>query len=569
MNKLLLKLVNLLMPLLERTGVDTYQLYHILRIKLQMDDRRPSAMFSHRRKAAATPGKATSSWAVSLVTVFVGGFMGVTLLLFKGPMTGQTVYFSMFMVMMALTLITDFTTVLLDVRDQYILLPRPVSDRTLAISRILHISIYVFKLALLQGLAGIVIIGFVDGLLAVPLFIVQIVQITFLSIVLVNVVYLILMRTVSPERFKDVISYFQIGFSVVIFAAYYLLPRLIDVSDLARIELLHHTWSYFIPPVWIAALNEVLIHPDRATLITSLMAIIGVTAPLVGLWLVAKVLAPGFNKRLAVAATSDGNSTSPAPAHGAGKKPKFDLVGKMANLLAPNPVENAGFRITWKLAARVREFKLKVYPAFAYVPIYFVYFALNGKGSLADRFHKLQAGYYYIFLIYLSTFIVSSVLQNISFSEKFKPAWIYYALPIKQPGKILSGMYKAVVVLYYLPYCIILGGISIAIWGPKVINDIILAFFVGMIYGILMALFMVKGLPFSKPVLIKQSGGRIITSLLVMSFILVIGAGHYALIKFGFDMVIWILIIPAAVVFWIMLYYYKRQGWDIIELEEF
>lgn len=567
MDKLLLKLVSAFMPVLAKTGVDTDQLYQILKVKLLMDGRRPSAMFANKRKATPTSGKASSSWAVSFVTLLMGIFLVFSLYAFKMPLVGQTVYFSMFMVLMSLTLITDFTTVLLDVRDQYILLPRPVNDRTLAVSRIMHISIYVFRLAFLQGLAGIIYIGFTDGLLAVPLFIIQIIQVTFLSILLVNVVYLLLMKTVSPQRFKDIISYFQIGFSVVIFGTYYLLPRLINISVLTKIDLMHYTASYFIPPVWIASLNEVLIHPGRATLVTSLMAIVGVTAPLVGLWLVARVLAPGFNKQLAVAATSDGNNnTAPLPA-GTVKKPKFDLVGKLANLIAPDKVENAGFRITWKLAARIREFKIKVYPAFAYVPIYFLYFSLNGKGSLNDRFATLQSERGYILLVYLSTFIISAILQHISFSEKYKPAWVYYALPITQPGKILSGMYKAVVTLYYLPYCLVLAAVSIAIWGPQVINDLILAFFAGMIYGILMALFMVKGLPFSKPVLVKQSGGRIVTSLLITGFIGIIGFGHYFLARW--EILIWVLAALAMIINFIMFYYYKRQSWESIELEEF
>ena len=566
MDKLLLRLVSLLMPALQKTGVDTKQLYEILKVKLLMDGRRPHAMFAGRRKASTANGKASNPIMVSLVTVLMGIFLGVVLFLFKMPLVAQTVYFSMFMVLMALTLITDFTSVLLDVRDQYILLPRPVNDRTLALSRILHISIYVFRLAFLQGLAGIIIIGFTDGLLAVPLFVLQIIQATFLSILLVNVVYLVMMKLVSPQKFKDIISYIQIAFSVLIFGAYYLLPRLIDMSVLAKIDILHYTVSYFLPPVWIAAINEVLIHPSRATLLTSIAAIIGVTIPLAGLWLVASVLAPGFNKQLAIAATSDGNVNKPI-APGSVKKPKFNLIGRLANLVASDPVENAGFRITWKLAARIREFKIKVYPALVYVPIYFLYTTLSGKGNLDQRMYKIQHYPAYIILIYLSTFTISAILQNISFTEKYKPSWVYYALPITTPGKILSGMYKAIATLYYLPYCLVIGAVSIAIWGPQVINDLILAFFIGLTYGILMALFMVKGLPFSKPVLVKQSGGRIVTSLIITGFVAVVGFGHYYLSKW--ETVIWILVPVAIALYCLMLYYYKRQTWENIELEEF
>jgi ABC-2 type transport system permease protein len=562
MDKYFLRFVSLFYPVLARTGVDIFQLEEILRVKLLMDNRRPKAMFAVK-KSRETNGQ-QSLWLVNFVQILMGFLMGLLLMLNQMPYVGQTYYFLVFMVLMALTLISDFTTVLLDTRDQFILLPRPVNDRTIAVSRILHISIYVLRLALLQGLPALVIVGFLDGLLAVPVFFIQLLEATFLSIFLINIVYLLLMRSVSPQKFKDVISYFQIGFSVIIFAAYYLLPRLINVSVLGNIDLLTHWWAYLLPPVWIAAMNEVLLHASRSNYITSLLAILGFTVPLLGLWLVAKVLAPGFNRRLSVIATSDGNSNT----IGKVKKARiFSLIEKFSNLIASDPVENAGFRITWKLAARTREFKMKVYPAFAYVPIYFLYFALNGKGNnLNDRWDNLHAGHTYVLLIYLCTFILSSMIMHISMSEKYKSAWVYYALPIGAPGKILSGMYKAIISLYFLPYCLVLSIGIVAIWGPAAINDIILAFLISLIYGILMALFMVKGLPFSNPVVAKQGGGKMVTSLLILIFIGAIGFGHYMLMKW--ETAVWIAIIPALLVNWVMFRSYKKRTWDDVEMSD-
>ncbi len=561
MDKLFLRLVSFFYPILAKTGVDTDQLNEILRVKLLMDNRRPKAMFAARKNAKNNGQQ--SPWLISFVTLLMGFFIGLVLTLNGMPYVGETYYFTIFMVLMAITLISDFTTVLIDTRDQFILLPRPVNDRTIAVSRILHISIYVLRLALLQGLPALVIVGFVDGILAVPVFFIQILEATFLSIFMVNIIYLLLMKSVSPQRFKDIISYFQIGFSVLIFATYYLLPRLIDVSVLGNVNLLSHWWAYCLPPVWIAALNELLIHSSRSGMITSALAIVGLTLPVAGLWFVAKVLAPGFNRRLSIIATSDGNTNTSTQIKKAGK---FSLIEKISNLIAPDPVENAGFRITWKLAARTREFKMKVYPSFAYVPIYFIFIALNGKGDLSEKLDNLQNGHTYVLLIYLSTFILSSILMNISMSEKYKAAWVYYALPIGEPGKILSGMYKAVIALYFFPYCLVLSIVIVAVWGPQAINDLILAFLVSLAYGMMMALFMVKGLPFSKPVVVKQGGGRMITSLMILALIAGLGFGHYYLMRW--EMVIWIAIIPFLFINWIMFRYYKKQTWDNIELSE-
>ncbi len=561
MNKIFLRFIRFISPLLQKTGVDSTQLYEILKVKLMMDDRRPSAMFTARKKQ--NTGKVRSPWAITFFMVLMGAFMGITLFLNKMPFVGQTFYFLIFMVLMSITLISDFTSVLIDTRDQFIIMPRPVNDRTVAVSRILHISIYVLRLALLQGAAGIIMVGVVDGVWAVPLFFIQIILATFLCIFLVNIIYLLLMRSVSPQRFKDIISYFQIGFAVLIFAAYYLLPKLINVSVLQDISLVTHWWSWILPPVWIAGLNELVIHGARAGSITLVLAFLGAVTPVFGLWFVIKVLAPGFNRRLTIIATSDGNTTAQTKMK---RTEKTSLMDKISNIIAPNPIENAGFRITMKLAARSREFKLKVYPAFAYVPIYFLYFALNGQGSVSDRIYKLQHGHSYIFLPYLCTFVLSTVLFNISMSEKFRSAWIYYTAPLANPGEVLSGMYKAIIVGFFLPYCLLISIPIILVWGPQAINDILVSILAGIIYGMLIALFTVKGFPFSKPVIVKQGGGRMVTGLVILAFIGGVGFVHYLIARW--ELVVWILVIPLIILNLVMFHYYKKQTWGNIEMAD-
>ena len=115
-------------------------------------------------------------------------------------------------------------------------------------------------------------------------------------------------------------------------------------------------------------------------------------------------------------------------------------------------------------------FRMKVLPSFAYVPIYFVYFMFNGKHG---GFGNVQNGHSYIFFLYLCTFILSTILMNISMSPKYKSAWIYYAAPVGQPGRVLSGMYKAIITLYFFPYFLVISCAVVAIWGVSAINDVI------------------------------------------------------------------------------------------------
>lgn len=562
MDKIFLKCAAFLNPVLAKMGVDTDQLGLILKLKLLMDNRRPKGIFARSSNKEIKEGK--MQWLTTIMTLIMGLLISFVLFMTNVPYVSHTIYFVIFMILMALTMISDFTSVLVDTRDHYILLPRPVNDRTIAVSRILHIGIYVLRLALLQGIPALVVVGFIDGILAVPIFFIEILQATFLTILIVNMVYLILMKLTSPQKFKDVISYFQIAFSIVIFGAYYLMPKLLNMSSFSEVSLVNHWWTYLLPPMWISALNELLIHPLRANLLTVALAVIGLVLPLVGLWFVAKVLAPGFNRNLAILATSEGNSDSQVNKSQTGK---FNLIDKTANLLVKDPVENAGFKITLKLAARTRDFKMKVYPSLAYVPIYFLYFTMQGDGkTISDRFSNIQNGHSYVALIYLCTFVLAAVLTNIAMSDKYKSSWVYYTLPIGEPGKILSGMYKAIVSFYFLPYCVVIGIVTVSVWGFSALNDLILSFLISVIYGLLMALFMVKGLPFSKPISTSQSAGRVFVSFMVMGIVIAVGYTHYFIMKW--EMLVWIMIIPMLIINLVMFHYYKKQTWKNIELSE-
>ncbi len=79
MDKLLLRLVSLFYPVLAKTGVDTEQLDQILRVKILMDNRRPKAMFAVR-KGAKKDGQ-QSPWLVSILTLLMGFFIGLLLML--------------------------------------------------------------------------------------------------------------------------------------------------------------------------------------------------------------------------------------------------------------------------------------------------------------------------------------------------------------------------------------------------------------------------------------------------------------------------------------------------------
>jgi len=165
--------------------------------------------------------------SATLKTMFVSLIMGLFFLMgfaIGDDMTTKlTIFFSMFIFMLAATLITDFTSVLIDTRDNLIILPKPVSDATFVTSRLMHIAIHINKLLLPLALPALIALIVLYGPATIVPFILMTFFATLLSIFLVNAVYLLILQLVKPsklaERFydNDFKRYKRKGFADVIY----------------------------------------------------------------------------------------------------------------------------------------------------------------------------------------------------------------------------------------------------------------------------------------------------------------------------------------------------------------
>ncbi len=564
MNKLILRFVLLFRSFYEKLGVDPQQLEAILLVKLTMDDRRPSSYTGRRN-----PNKETkNSSLMAMLLLFVMGLMMIVLLVTSGgSLVGEVFYLTMYMAMIAMTLVTDFTSVLIDVRDNYIILPRPVSDATFTVARVLHISIHISKLMISFSLPGLVYHVIVDGAIAVPAFIIEMFSATVFSIFLVNIIYLVVLKVTSPEKFKNFISYFQILFSVFIFAAYQLGPRLMRELDIKNIDIFSYPWTFVFPQLWFASFYDLLVHPQGFTLVKATLGVIGLIAPFLSVYVVVKFLAPGFNRKLSAISGSaeDTSAVSPlaTPAKTAGTS--TDLASRLSKVFAADIVEQAGFKITWWLTSRYRDFKVKVYPAFAYAPVYLVFFIMttSRKGNLSERIEGYKNGSGYIFLLYLTAFVLITVLGQVTQSEKYKAAWVFFATPHNQPGKIVAGMYKAILCKFFFPFYAVVSLVGLYIWGLPVINDLLFAFFNIVLYGIVFTVMQVQYLPFSRPAVVES--GKVFKNLFIMALIGVLGTIHYFAGRW--EPLIWGLIPVSAFGTWWMFRYMERRDWVALEAD--
>ncbi|MGE8380849.1 MAG: hypothetical protein ACN6PN_20950, partial [Sphingobacterium sp.] len=364
------------------------------------------------------------------------------------------------------------------------------------------------------------------------------------------------------QKFKDIITYLQIGLSMIIFLAYYLGPNLIQtiVESQLTIEQLKFLWLF--PSTWIASFQSLLLGDHSLQII--LFSVLGIAVPFFGIYACTQLFSRGFNAKIAALASAD----APLPestkviSQNFTKRP---LYKKLGTKLCSSPLEEAGFSIVWLISSKTREFKQQLYPSLAYLPIYFIFlFLRTGEGlPIREKLVKLGQSGLYIVMFYLSLLTILTVFQLITQSNKYKAAWIYYVTPIDRPGQFMTGVLKACLIKYVLPFYVLFLCICVPLFGISSINDLLLSSAVGGIESILIMLFLVKNYPFSKA---SQSSSKALVNLLILGLLGLLGYFHKVI--FQYELLIWVLATLGWILFFIMLKYLQKEDWKSLAFDD-
>ena len=558
MEKFILRFILLFRGIWKSLGINYEQFKVILETKMTLENRKP---ISFRKRNSGKSSSSSSILQFVLYLIFGLIFM-VIILSIPDRYLSVSIMLLSFISMLSITLVSDFSPILLDTRDQYIIMPRPVDDKTLAISRITFIAIKLFNQVIALTLPVLIYVAFDWDIGAVLILCLQLILSTLIALIFVNGFYLISIKYLPIQKFKDVITYIQIGLSLVLFLSYYVGPNLIQsiVESHLTMEQLRFLWLF--PSTWIASFQP-LIFGDSSLPIIVLSAL-GILAPLGGIYACSKLFSRGFNAKIAALASADNlpNDTPPIPRDNTIKLP---LYKKFAAKVCSSPVEEAGFSIVWLISSKTREFKQQLYPSLAYLPIYFVFLFLRAGDDLpmTGKILKLRDSGLYIVMFYLSLLTILTVFHLITQSNKYKAAWIYHITPIQKPGQLMTGVLKACLIKYVLPFNILFLCICIPLFGISSLNDLLLSSAIGGIESILVMLFLVKNYPFSKA---NQSNSKTVTNLLILGLLGILGYLHKTI--FHYETLIWVLAGLGWVVFFLMLKYLQKEDWKSLAYED-
>jgi ABC-2 type transport system permease protein len=530
-----LKLLDKIRPVFEKMGINYPVMREILALKLLMDGRRVPTVISGNTKRKSDKDEG-NKFIKSLWIYILFGLILIPFIMLKSNYIFQmSLVFGIVMFLVTTSLISDFSSVLLDIRDRNIIGTKPVDRKTLSMAKTIHILIYMFFITAALTGPALITSFFIQGPIFFLLFLLMLILIDMFCIILTTLIYFLVLKYFDGEKLKDIINYIQIILSIAVTIGYQLIGRMFNIVDL-KIEFTPSWWQYIIPPIWFSGPFQILLKSDYNLyyVVFSLLAII---LPVITLLIYLK-LTPQFEKNLQKLSNN-------AESRKRGGRKSAILLSK---LLCQSSEEKIFFQFAMNMMSKERSFKLKVYPSLGFsivFPFIFLFQLLNDSG-LKDNITK---GRTYLF-IYFCGFMLPTLVMMMRYSESYKAAWIYKALPIGELNSAFKGTIKALITRLFLPIYIIEAFIFAAIYGVRIVPDLMAVFINMLIFIVLCFMLMDKCLPFTKnfEAVQQNNGGTVFLLLLILA---VLAGVHYISTYFKFGVFIFLcLVLIVNIILW-------------------
>lgn len=517
MDKIFLFLVRLLAPLWTLAGADSRQLLHILRLKITLSNRQPVSLSPNNSKKQYT----LPSWLRSLLYMLLPAALGITyvpiLVLVKNTEIALLLTTSSYFLFASLLMVMTFSSQLTDTSDNAILLPRPVSGRTMILYRLLFMGYRSLVSAVPPAFASVITLGIQHGWVRGLYYLALLLPGLAILFTGIQLLLTLVLRFVSGQRFKKLAYWLQAIFILwIYFSMQHSFTDKLERSDFSFLLQYSGILSWM-PQFWI---TKAWMHTAPWWMHLALWG-----SPVFCLLFIVRVLAPKFSERL-----SEMSSGFEAASKTSVKKAR-QATGRKYFLFLKHPAAKAGYLFTRKFTRRVTEYKMAVVPAYAYV--LFTAFPIlsdmwkvlsSGQGSI-----KTTKGF---FPMYLLLYPTVTALMNLATSQHYKAAWVYGIAPGSFRGRVRQGAGWALFTRYHLPAFFIWAAILLAATKATLWSDLILALCSSFAIYLVQVWVHLKELPASMPAGDQgaQKGRRFFQTILTMILSVLIGFAHAYLI---------------------------------------
>ncbi len=494
-----------------REPIDKRQLWTLLKISLKTDLRASSSRVGgERRSGLALP-------PILLLVLMYGilsAFLSAAVIKTDDVFLGNFIVITVQMVFMAVTILLEFSNLILSPEDFPILSPHPVNSRTFFVAKLLHMMIYVMLLAVLLGLAPAVVtaVHFKQPLLFVPSFLGCWAAATATAFFFA-VFYTVMLRLTNRDRMHRYLSYLQLIMIFMLFGGYNFLPGLFRKIILLMKSGINLTYLYMTPPGWFASWAELAHGSFSASQIWATAA--GLIVLVTLYFLAVNKLSFGYAKTL--------NDIVEQQQDRGESRNRSGLFERLLSTFS-TPEDRVVWRLMQKQFKYDNRYKMSLLMIFPLTVLY-LYLGLKDGKTFVDPF--VPAGGLSVesasFLVYMAlSFVPFMVVTNSSYSASWQASWLFYASPANRT-RLVNATNRFALIFFCLPYLLFLCAILAYFFGNilhAILHCIVLYLFLLALVGATSLI--LPRLPFALPQKSGQRAGAMMAAMLVPTTILIV-----------------------------------------------
>lgn len=477
---------------LEKMGADYDQFIRILQLKLTIDNRSMKGLGNNSKNATEN-----ALIKQSFSQIFIGLFFGLFLILVKSAFTFYYFSHTFLMVMMAMMIISQFTSILFDTSENVIIQPLPIKGNTVSLARNAHVFLYLSTMAFNLSVVSIIVATFKFGIISGLIFIFTIFLNVLFTLSLANMMYLGIMRLASGEKLKNLLMYFQIVIAIFFMAAYQFGLNMVDKTQITDMILPVYWYTYLIPPAFFSGMVEAIstlnFDPSHLIFIGEALAL-----PVVAIFFTGKYLTPVFNRKLMD--LEQGDRVSKVKIETSRNSFYFRM---MSFIFVPRKDEKAAFKLIWKMTGRERQFKQTFLPSLGYIVIMMIIPFFTKSFNYSELIQSDR----YLLILYIFIFVGVTLSGAMSTGNNQQVSWIFKTMPIDSPAIYFKGSIKASFARFFMPIYVLLTILLCSVWGLRILPDAAIALLAIYLFSLLAYYLSKPTFPFTMEKMAFQGGG--------------------------------------------------------------
>src|SRR5690625_3674125 len=540
-----LRALDMFRPLFQSLRIDYPVMRQIVEVKLLMDSRRTPTVFAGSKKKE-NANQFIKSLGIYLLYILIV----LTFIWSDAYMMQMSIVFGIAMFMLMTTMVADFSSVLLDVRDTAILHTKPVDSRTINAAKIIHVFIYMTMLTLAFTIIPIVVMVLKQGLLFTLIFIAEMVLLVLFIIACTSLVYIFVLRFFSGDQLKDMINYMQIILSLGIIIGYQIVIHAFDITNL-EMAYEYVWWHMFIPPLWFGAPYEWLLAGNTSLPILVLTALV-IIIPFASIFLYYYFM-PTFERNLEKLLATSGE-----------QKDRFSVMKLWESIVCFDKEERMYFWLANKMTGQERQFKLQAYP---YLGIGIILpFMMLFSELRYETLDVVSEGKTYLNMYFLNM-VIGTLVYLIQFSGSHQGSWIFGVAGVGDRRKIFRATFKVLIIKYYTPLFVFVSIPFLYIFSSTILLDLAIIFNASLLIVLFAFIVLVKAdLPFSQPFESMRQGGSSTANVFLILFIAFVFWIMHIFISFiPFGLIIYLgLLFITNIVLWMVTFRRKSSSESIL-----